>query len=66
MVGTGVAFGWGDIEAHGGGDKGACDGGERGSCGCEGDGGDGTDGDIIPVSYTGPPMLPRDIIVTLR
>ena len=21
--------------------------------------------DIIPVSYTGPPMLPRDIIVTL-
>ena len=66
MVGIGVAFGWGDIEAHGGGDKGACDGGERGSCGCEGDGGDGTDGDKIPVSYTGPPMLPRDIIVTLR
>jgi len=27
---------------------------------------DGGSRDIIPVSYTGPPMLPRDIIVTLR
>ena len=43
VVGIGVVFGWGGIEASGGCDKGACDGGECGGCGCEGDGGDGAD-----------------------
>ena len=44
VVGIGVAFGRGGIEADGGGDKGACDGGEGGGCACEGDEGDGADG----------------------
>jgi len=44
MVGIGVAFGWGGIQADGGGEEGACDGGEHGGCGCEGDKGDGADG----------------------
>ena len=45
VVGVGVVFGQGGIEADGRRDKGACDGGECGGCGCEGDGGDGANSD---------------------